>query len=153
VYHNVYIVVLFSFFVMAVDVNWMAVVIASVASMVIGALWYSPMFFGGRWMKLSGVTKKDLAKAKKRGMTEAYVTTFFSLMVMGVVVSLFFTLANIKSVGMAFVIACLVWIAFMVPVLLSGMMWENKPSGLFWIGSLHYLVSLLVMSGILVSWA
>ncbi len=46
-----------------VDINYWAVLVAAVVSMVIGALWYSPVLFGKLWMKYSGLSDKKLAEA------------------------------------------------------------------------------------------
>jgi len=45
------------------NINWLAVGAAAVASMIIGALWYSPIMFGKRWMKELGVTEEDLKES------------------------------------------------------------------------------------------
>jgi hypothetical protein len=37
-------------------VNWLAIIIAALANMVIGFLWYGTWAFGKSWMKLSGHT-------------------------------------------------------------------------------------------------
>jgi hypothetical protein len=37
-------------------VNWLAIIIAALANMVIGFLWYGTWAFGRSWMKLSGHT-------------------------------------------------------------------------------------------------
>ena len=34
--------------------NWLAIIIAVIANMVIGTLWYGTWAFGKSWMKLSG---------------------------------------------------------------------------------------------------
>ncbi len=36
--------------------NWLAIIIAAVANMVIGTLWYGTWAFGKSWMTLSGHT-------------------------------------------------------------------------------------------------
>ena len=40
-------------------VNFWGVLVASVATMVIGFLWYSPMLFAGPWMRLMGYDPDD----------------------------------------------------------------------------------------------
>jgi hypothetical protein len=53
------------------EINYLAVLVAALVSMVIGGLWYSPLLFGNIWMKLSGITQKDVEKAKKQGMMKS----------------------------------------------------------------------------------
>jgi Protein of unknown function (DUF1761) len=41
------------------ELNWLAVVVATVVYMVLGALWYSPVLFADAWMRASGVTMPE----------------------------------------------------------------------------------------------
>jgi len=41
-------------------INWLAVLLAFVASMVIGFVWYLPAVLGNRWMAAIGKTEDDL---------------------------------------------------------------------------------------------
>jgi Protein of unknown function (DUF1761) len=45
-----------------VSINFLAVFVAGVAYMILGALWYSPLLFGNAWMKGIGKTKEQVAK-------------------------------------------------------------------------------------------
>ena len=65
-----------------IDINFLAVLVATIVSMVLGALWYSPILFGKLWAKLSKFTEEDIEKAKKKGMTKNYILNFISLFVM-----------------------------------------------------------------------
>ena len=42
------------------QINWLAVLLAFAASMVIGFLWYMPAVVGNRWMAAIGKTEDDL---------------------------------------------------------------------------------------------
>ncbi|MEE2521252.1 DUF1761 domain-containing protein [Pseudarthrobacter sp. J75] len=42
------------------QINWLAVLLAFVASMVIGFVWYMPAVLGNRWMQAIGKTEEDL---------------------------------------------------------------------------------------------
>ncbi len=41
------------------SINWLAVVVGTILSMVLGALWYGPLF-GQYWLKLIGKTEDEL---------------------------------------------------------------------------------------------
>lgn len=47
---------------MEVEINWLAVLAASLVGFIIGAIWYGPLF-GKAWMKIVGLTEKDSANA------------------------------------------------------------------------------------------
>lgn len=42
--------------------NWLAILLAFVSSMVIGFVWYMPAVLGRRWMQAIGKTEEDLRK-------------------------------------------------------------------------------------------
>lgn len=42
------------------DVNWIAVLFCGLSSMVLGALWYSPLLFGRVWQRGAGLSDEDL---------------------------------------------------------------------------------------------
>ncbi|MGK3956983.1 DUF1761 domain-containing protein [Arthrobacter sp. R4] len=42
------------------QINWLAVLVAFIASMVIGFVWYLPAVLGNRWMAAIGKTEEDL---------------------------------------------------------------------------------------------
>ncbi len=44
-----------------VSINYLAVILCGIISMVIGAIWYGPVF-GKLWMKQYGFTEEDLRK-------------------------------------------------------------------------------------------
>ena len=43
------------------DVNWIAVLLCGVSSMLLGALWYSPLLFGRVWQRGAGLSDAGLA--------------------------------------------------------------------------------------------
>ncbi|MDQ0633136.1 hypothetical protein QFZ40_001045 [Arthrobacter pascens] len=44
------------------QINWLAVLLAFIANMAIGFLWYMPAVLGKRWMAAIGKTEEDLKK-------------------------------------------------------------------------------------------
>ena len=45
------------------SINWLAVLIAAIASFILGAIWYNPKVFGTMWMKELQLTEKDMEGA------------------------------------------------------------------------------------------
>jgi hypothetical protein len=45
------------------EVNWIAVLVAGVSSMVLGAIWYSPVMFGKTWQAAVGLSDEQIASA------------------------------------------------------------------------------------------
>lgn len=51
------------------DVNWLAVVLATLSSFVVGFVWYDKRVFGTKWMKLVGLTEKQMNNTEGMGQT------------------------------------------------------------------------------------
>jgi hypothetical protein len=43
------------------DVNWIAVLLCAVSSLVLGAIWYSPMLFAKPWQQAAGLSDEQAA--------------------------------------------------------------------------------------------
>ena len=43
------------------DVNWIAVLLCGISSMLLGGLWYSPLLFGQVWQRGAGLSDAELA--------------------------------------------------------------------------------------------
>jgi hypothetical protein len=137
----------------SIDVGLIAVLGAAVASMVLGALWYSPLLFGNAWMKASGMTKKDLEKAKAKGMGKSYFLSFIGAVVTAYVLAFVIRLAQVNSVGGGVKIGVLIWIGFVVPMMLGSVLWENKSKSFYFINVFYQFVNLILMSVIVTAWA
>lgn len=143
-----------------VPVNYPAILACGVASMVIGSLWYGPLF-GKPWMKLMGFTpekmeamKKDPAGKKK--MMRSYGLMFVGSLVMAYVLSHALVFAS-TYLGSSGVSAGLMtgfwnWLGFIAPVTLGSVLWEGKPWRLWILNTGHYLATLCAMGVILALW-
>lgn len=60
---------------MEVQVNWLAVLLAAMSSMVVGSAWYARGVFGASWMKLTGLGEKDVQTGAGKAMAKAFVAS------------------------------------------------------------------------------
>jgi len=139
---------------MEVNINYLAVVSAAVASMVIGFLWYG-VLFKKQWVSLMGITAESMARMKV-SVNKAYLIQFIASLVMAYVLAhaLIFASAYLGAEGVSAGVAAGFWnwLGFVVPVTLGIVLWENKPWSLWLINASHYLVSLVVMGVVLSLW-
>lgn len=65
--------------------NWWAVVVATLSSFVVGFLWYDKRTFGKQWMKLVGLSEKQInsSEGMARTFTWTAVASFFSALTLG----------------------------------------------------------------------
>ena len=65
-------------------VNWLAVIIGAFAAFMVGYFWYSPMLFGEKWAKGSGV---EMGTASNMPVM-AMVTQFLGLLLLALVIGM-----------------------------------------------------------------
>lgn len=130
-------------------VNYLALLLAGVVSMVIGMLWYSPMLFGKQWMSLSGMTQKQIDVAKKKGMTMMYVVNFISTLVMAFVLEYLLEALSANTVVAGAMVGFLMWLGFVGTVTLGSVLWEGKSNRLWFLNNGYQVINLIVMGIIL----
>lgn len=134
-----------------VSINYLAVLAAAVASMIVGFLWYGPLF-GKMWIKLMNFDKKKMEEAKKKGMGKAYALTFLTSLIMSYVLAHFVDYLGAKTITDGIILGFWVWIGFLATTQIGSVLWEGKPVKLYLINAMHYLVTLAVMGAILAVW-
>lgn len=67
---------------MVPEINYIAVVLATLSSMLVGTVWYSPRVFGNYWMKAAGVTPSDKASDAVRPIIVTVIVSFITAWVL-----------------------------------------------------------------------
>ena len=133
------------------NVNLLAVIVSAIVSMIVGSIWYGPLF-GKRWMKIVGFTKEEMEKGKK-DMPKTYGMMFVGSLVTSYVLSVIISMAPMRSLTTGVVGAFWIWRGFIVAVKLSEVLFEKKPWEMFYIECGYYLVFLTIAGAIFGSWA
>ena len=133
------------------NMNWMAIIVAAVINMVLGFLWYGPLF-GKAWQKLIGLTDSRLEEMKKKGMTQTYVFTMVGAVAMAFVLNQIVTSTGTMDLMSGVMLGFWAWLGFVAPVQLSQVLYEQKSWNLYFINTGYYLVALVLMGGLLASW-
>jgi len=134
---------------MDVQVNWLAVLLAGVSSMVVGSIWYAGPVFGNTWKKL---VKLDENKMKDNAV-KAMVLTFIASLITSYVLAHVAYLSNQFFQDSFFqdavTTAFWLWLGFTAARLLTHDLFEGRPAKLTVMNAVHELVTLLVMGGII----
>ncbi len=126
------------------DINYLTVVIAGILNMIIGFLWYGPLF-SKPWMKLVGLTPEKISEqSDKMGMN--YLTSFVLALVSAAVFQTIYMSFNPADIVESITLAFLVWFGFVFAVVINQSMFVKKPFKLILIDSGYNLVSLTVWS-------
>lgn len=112
------------------EINYLAVLVCAALSMVIGAVWYGPLF-GKKWTEIVGANPDDLAARKemqKRAMplyAIQFLITLFQVTILA-----FYIKGWQEASGL--VNALWIWAAFILPTIAAGAMWNNDSAKISW---------------------
>ncbi len=126
------------------NVNWISILLAAIAAMVVGFIWYSDALFGKSWRKMMKMSdgKKDM----DMGMM---LMPFIGSIVTAYVLKNFLFFMGAPLLSDAFVGAFFVWLGFYATTCLHGVVFEKKSWDWYWLTTGHYLVALLAMAAVL----
>ncbi|HQR17115.1 MAG TPA: DUF1761 domain-containing protein [Gemmatimonadales bacterium] len=129
-------------------VNPVGVLMAAVATFLIGMLWYSPILFAKPWMALNGYTPEKL-EAMKKGAARAYGVSFLAYLVLGT------GIAAIVHGGPALeglLKGVHLWVFIVMPVSLTGLVFSDRRFGAWLIDAMYQFVYFAAMGAILSRW-
>ena len=119
------------------QITFLPIILAIVASMILGMVWYSPFAFGAIWMGLVGVKKENVKKGKM------WVPLLSS------VISAFLIAFAVETISGTFlerlVAATFVWLVFGQSLNLQHFLYEKRSMKLFFLQAGHELVNLIVI--------
>ncbi len=130
------------------EVNWEAVLSAAVAKFAIGAAWYAPPLFGPRW----GAIVQVSPEAFRARMVPAMITDFAASVVLAWVLANVLQFTGAAGLIPGVRVAFFLWLGFVATPLLSTTVYEGRPLALFAINGGYWLVSMLVMGGLIGAW-
>ncbi len=139
---------------MDIAINYWAVVACGVVSMVVGGIWYGPLF-GKKWMEICEVDVSDI-EARKKMQKEAmplYAVQFLLVLFQVYVLAHFIAAWEDNAP-----VSTALWIAaaFVIPTIASASMWTNEASKIKWARFLiqagYNLVMFVIFAMILTAW-
>lgn len=134
------------------DVNYLAVVVAGVVGMGIGAFWYSPAAFGKQWAAQMGWSEATMKEHLKKATGQSYAITFVGNLVLSFVLAQLVANIGVVSLSGAVMLGFWTWLGFNATASLGSVLWEGKSWQFYAINASYHLVSIVVMSLILTMW-
>jgi len=133
-------------------INFWPILVATIVSFGISAIWYSPILFGKEWMNLVKMTDDDVANVEARGIWKFYIIqiiiTLISFCVLAFIIASTSTEGGTNGAFMGFI----VWIGFILTNAIESYIWEKRPFKLILINSVSMLINLVIGGAIIGSW-
>lgn len=130
---------------MNVQVNWLAVVLATLSTMVIGSVWYTPKVFGTMWMRLAKVkpsgNPKDAVKPILLTLLVSFITAFVLAHVIYLANAFFHNSFLTDALGTAFWL----WLGLTAARFITHDAFEGRPWKLTLLNVAHEFVTIMVM--------
>jgi hypothetical protein len=140
------------------EINYLAVLVSGVVYMIVGSLWYGPLF-GNIWMRGVGLDPNDKTlKAKmQKSAGPAYIQMFIGALITAFVfahVLWAYRTANpiFAGVGPGLQGAFWMWLGFIAPLKYGEKLWAGKKFKFVAVDLSYQLVCLLIAGVILNTW-
>lgn len=116
--------------------NYGAVLVCGIVSMIVGAIWYGPLF-GKTWMRIVGANATD-KKAREKMQKSAgplyfiqFILALFQILILSNFINAWNIIIGVTPVA-AIGTSLLVWAAFIMPTIAGSCMWNNDSRKISW---------------------
>lgn len=140
---------------MEIQINYLAVLVCAILSMVIGMVWYGPYLFGPAWLEVMGVDPKDSRKIKASQKKYAplygvqFLLSLLQLYILAHFIAGWQEASGIES-------SLWIYLGFVLPTVAGAAMWSGKPKKLalsqFLMTAGYQLVCFIVFGYVLGAW-
>jgi hypothetical protein len=136
------------------QINIWPVIVAAVATMVVGFLWYSPLLFARPWMVAMGYDPDDQARIAemRKGAGKIYLAAFLASLVAAFVLAKIIDITTVNRPLYGMKVGFAIWVGFVTTVQLTNTLFGKKRFRAYLIDTGYQLVCYLAMGAILASW-
>jgi hypothetical protein len=135
---------------MLIDVNYWAVVIATISTMIVGSVWYTPKVFGNYWMRVAKVDMED--RNAVISIITTLIVSFISAWVLAMATQVAWMALGGSYLLVALLTGILLWAGFTAARFITHDAFEGRPAGLTILNIAHELVTIVIMALIIGVW-
>lgn len=128
-------------------INYFAVIVAWLVSIVIGGFWYSPAGFGKQWSKLSGV---DMMKTPKAETSKAIKFVAFSCLLQSFAFALMLNSLGVENIPQGLIASLVLWFGFTTLTTVGNTLYQRQSWKFWWLNASYFLV-VMVINGVILS--
>ena len=134
------------------SINWLAVIAAVLASMVIGSIWFGPKAFYPAWLKALAQIDKNDPNDQNMGP----VIRIFAFVILASLIQAIFMAMVVNALGSTTLVSgaltgFLLWLGFIAPASLTNKLFADRVKAWYYeVG--NHLITFVVMGAILGAW-
>ena len=135
------------------SINWLAVLVCVVVSMIVGGLWFSPMGFYPAWWKAIGKTEKDAPGMTNMGMVWGLtvLASFVQAVFMALMVNAMGSITGGATLASGAMVGFFLWLGFVAPSSLTNKLFAGQLQAWVYEAGNH-LVTFVLFGAILGAW-
>ncbi|MCS0500530.1 DUF1761 domain-containing protein [Protaetiibacter mangrovi] len=133
------------------EINYIAVLLATLSSMVVGAVWYTPKVFGNYWMKQAGIERGQMGSAV-RPIIVTVIVSFITAWVLAGAAYISFTFYGGSFFWNAMLTGVILWAGFTAARFITHDQFDRRTAGLTVLNCAHELVTIVIMGVIIGVW-
>jgi hypothetical protein len=137
---------------MVPDINYWAVILATLSTMIVGSIWYTPRVFGSYWMKATGVTPSGDARDAVGPIVATVIVSFITSWVLAGASFIAWKFYGGGFLSSTLVTGILLWAGFTAARFITHDAFDRRPRGLTVLNVAHEFVTILVMALIIGVW-
>jgi len=131
-------------------VQFLELIVASIAGFAVGGIWYSQAVFGKAWMKEMKINPNVLDKIDGKKMGISMTLGFLRTIILAFVLIFFVEITGFKTMQEVLKLSFFIWVGFIATIMLDSILWENKSRKLYFINVIQYFVMMMVMGAVIV---
>jgi hypothetical protein len=135
-----------------VAINIWTVLLATLSSMVVGSIWYTPKVFGTRWSRLAKVDMDRPAASATLAIVTTVIVSAVTAVVMAGATTILWDYSGGSFLVSALTVATVGWAGFTAARFITHDAFEGRPTSLTVLNIAHELVTLVVMAVIIGVW-
>lgn len=130
------------------SLNYWAIVVAWIITIILGAYWYSPAGLGKLWAKLSGVNHMKLPlKEANTALAAVAISSLLQVFALAVLLNSL----NVQDVLGAVLIALFVWFGFTALTTVGNTLYQRLGWKFWWLNASFFLI-VMVLNAIILAW-
>ncbi len=130
-------------------INYFAVLVTWLISVIVGGFWYSPAGFGKQWSKLSGV---DMMKTPKAETSRAIKFVALSCLLQSFAFALILNSLNVENVLQGLIASLVIWFGFTALTTVGNTLYQRQSWKFWWLNVSYFLVVMVINGIILSAW-
>ena len=130
---------------MEVDVNWLAVVLAGLSSMVVGSIFYAKPVLGKVWMKAAGVSEKQMSKGPGTSLVLALLMSLLTAFVIAHVAAISRPFYEVSALSAGLTTAFWLWLGISVTTVIIHAGFEGRPARLSFLTVAYQFFAMMAM--------